>query len=62
MIIFKTIADRPRDWGDVESVVIKQQMIDWVYIYDTLETITEYQDISPQLAELRRLQDEFYRK
>lgn len=32
LIILKTIAGRARDWGDLESVLIKQRRLDWEYI------------------------------
>ena len=62
LIIFKTVAARPRDWIDVESVIIRQNTLDWDYIEETLTGLDAYEDMSLRLASLRGLKDRFFLK
>lgn len=33
LLVLKAFADRPRDWADIESVVVRQQgRLDWTYV------------------------------
>ncbi len=60
LIIMKTVAGRPRDWIDVESVVIRQKHLDWNYILSTIESLDAYEDMSIRLEKLNVLKSQFY--
>ena len=55
LIALKTVAGRGQDFVDIESVVIKQDSIDWTYIYDYLQQVMEYEDISANIEQLGRI-------
>lgn len=61
LIIFKTVAGCPRDWGDIDSVVIKQSRLDWSYIFQTLQAYAAYEDLTSRLAMLESIKAENYR-
>jgi hypothetical protein len=59
LIVLKAFADRPRDWEDVESVVIRQKTLDWDYIESQIEPLAEAKEsphIIERLSGLRRQQ------
>ena len=58
----KTIAARPRDWLDVESVIIRQSALDWDYITVTLKSLDAYEDTSVRRENLQSLKSRFYQK
>lgn len=62
LVIMKTVAARPRDWIDVESVIIRQNCLDWAYILSTLHNLSEYQDLSAEIENLTSLRSQFYQK
>lgn len=62
LIIMKTVAARARDWIDVESVVIKQDNLDWDYIETSLASLDAYEDMNTRIDQLLRLKETFYRK
>lgn len=62
LIIMKTIAARARDWIDIESVIIRQGKLDWDYIITTLESITDNDDLSSKIVNLKSLKSQFYQK
>lgn len=62
LIAFKTFAGRLQDYAYIETVIIKQNDLDWEYIYRWLAQAAEYQDISENLAFLQRLKAEYYRQ
>lgn len=62
LIIMKTIAGRARDWIDVESVIIRQDKLDWGYIFTTLESISDNDDLLSKIEDLKSLKSQFYRK
>lgn len=62
LIIMKTIAARPRDWLDVESVIIRQSALDWDYITVTLKSLDAYEDTSVRRENLQSLKSRFYQK
>ena len=62
LIIMKTVAARPQDWMDIESVIIRQDHLDWPYIECTLEGLTAYEDMTDRLNRLANLKSVFYRK
>ncbi len=62
LIIMKTVAARDRDWIDVESVIIRQRKLDWVYIFSTLQGLTDDDEIPPKIEHLKLLKSRFYKK
>jgi hypothetical protein len=57
LIVSKAFADRKRDWLDIESVIIKQESLDWIYINAQLAPLVklkEQPEILTKLAELRK--------
>lgn len=62
LVIMKTVAARPRDWIDVESVIIRQNNLDWDYILSTLDGLSAYEDLSAKLENLSTLRSQFYQK
>ena len=61
LIAFKIVAGRPQDMADLESVIIKQSELDWAYIWQYLEQVNEYQDISVRISNLKLLKEQYYR-
>ena len=42
LIVLKAFADRPRDWGDVETIISRQQAhLDWKYVFLQLEPLCQ---------------------
>lgn len=60
LIVMKVVAARPRDWLDVESVIIRQSSLDWDYIMASLKALEPYEDISSPLENLNTLRSRFY--
>ncbi len=58
LIVMKAFAARPKDWVDVEGIVIRQgEAIDWNYIEHHLQplvTVKEEPEILEHLARIRR--------
>ena len=50
LIVFKTFADRPKDWLDIEGVIIRQPGIDWPYVRAQLAPLAELKD-APELVD-----------
>jgi hypothetical protein len=61
LIVMKAFASRPRDWIDVEGIIVRQTgRLDWAYIDDQLRPLAELKD--PQiLSELSQRRLEFER-
>ncbi len=56
LIVLKAFADRPRDWGDVETILTRQQAhLDWKYIFEQLEPLCQIRGGTEVLDHLRRL-------
>jgi hypothetical protein len=62
LIIFKSVAARPQDWLDVESVIVKQAFLDWEYIFASLEALDAYEDMALRLKQLDELKTTHYQK
>jgi Nucleotidyl transferase AbiEii toxin, Type IV TA system len=62
LIVLKAFADRPRDWVDVDGIIIRQTgTIDWSYVRTHLAPLAELkekQEIIDQLEARRRELDE----
>jgi hypothetical protein len=57
LIVFKAFADRPKDWNDIDGILVRQsERLDWSYIHDQLDPLValkEAPDILVRLAALR---------
>ena len=57
LVIYKAFADRPRDWGDIEGVILRQQgHLDWDYVYEQLTplvTLKAQPEILEKLGNLK---------
>ena len=53
LIVLKSFADRPKDWVDIEGIIIRQaEHLDWPYVREQLAPLAELKE-SPEI--LRRL-------
>jgi len=56
LIVLKAFAARPRDWTDVEGVIVRQsEDLDWPYIRDQLVPLLELKDAPELWDELQRV-------
>jgi hypothetical protein len=56
LIVLKAFANRPRDWGDVETIIARQQArLDWNYIFDQLEPLCQVKEAPEIIERVRRL-------
>ncbi len=55
LIALKTVAGRGQDFVDIETVMIKQDAIDWEYIENYLDQVMEYEDISAKRERLEQI-------
>lgn len=62
LIILKAFAARPRDWNDIETVLIKQDLLDWKYINEQLTPLADLHHQIDVLGELEKRRGEFYQK
>lgn len=58
LVVLKAFADRPRDWADLDGVVVRQgDQLDWPYIVAQLEPLCQLKEapeILTRLDEVRR--------
>ncbi len=58
LIILKSFADRPRDWADVETIIIRQQgNLDWEYIFQQLQPLSQIKESSEIIEHLKQLKE-----
>lgn len=62
LVIYKAVAARPRDWIDVESVIVKQPRLDWKYIIGSLNSLSAYEEMELRIEKVEQLRTQFYRK
>jgi hypothetical protein len=56
LVVLKAFANRPRDWADVETIIIRQQArLDWQYVFDQLEPLSQVKDAPEIVDRLRQL-------
>lgn len=62
LIVLKAFAGRPKDWLDVEGVIVRQTgKLDWRYICDQLAPLAELKEEPEIMDELARRRVEFER-
>lgn len=58
LVIFKAFADRPRDWADVETILIRQQgKLNWTYILEQLQPLSRLKENPEIVSHLLRLRE-----
>jgi hypothetical protein len=57
LIVLKAFADRPRDWNDIQGIVVRQRIIDWDYVDLQLRPLAEAKESPHILERLLRLQE-----
>ena len=56
LVVFKAFADRPRDWIDVEGILIRQSnRLDWDYITTHLQPLAKLKEAPEILTRLQQL-------
>jgi hypothetical protein len=56
LIVLKAFADRPKDWIDIEGVIVRQSpRLDWPYVRAQLAPLAELKDAPELLDQLERL-------
>jgi hypothetical protein len=56
LIVLKAFAGRPRDWGDVETIIARQQAnLDWDYVFDQLEPLCQIKEAPEIVDRVRQL-------
>ncbi len=56
LVILKTFAGRPRDWIDLESVLVRQRrFLDWRLVVDELKPLLELRETPENLDTLQQL-------
>ena len=49
--MFKAFADRPKDWVDVEGIIVRQQgRLDWTYVRSQLAPLVELKE-APEILD-----------
>ena len=62
LIVFKSFADRARDWADVEMIIIRQQgNLDWPYIFRQLTPLCEVKEAPEIVQRLEKMRADFER-
>jgi hypothetical protein len=60
LIVLKAFAARPKDWLDVEGIIIRQAgKLDWTHIFRQLQPLVELKDAPEILEQLRIRRVEF---
>jgi len=58
LVVFKSFADRPRDWADVETVLLRQQdRLNWTYILEQLQPLCQSKEAPEIIGRLLQLRD-----
>jgi len=58
LVVLKSFADRPRDWADVETIVVRQQeRLDWRYILEQLRPLCQIKEAPEIIERLRHLRN-----
>lgn len=57
LIVLKAFADRTRDWADIETIIIKQEKLEWNYIYAQLTPLVKLKEEPEILQKLEKLKN-----
>lgn len=62
LIVLKAFADRPKDWVDVDGILIRQSgRLDWVYVHAALAPLAELKEAPEIMARLAKRRAELDR-
>jgi hypothetical protein len=53
LVVLKAFADRPRDWDDIEGVILRQRNLDWDYIESQIRPLADAKE-SPEIVDRLR--------
>lgn len=56
LIVMKAFAGRDNDWGDVKSIIARQESLNWKLIYSELEPLCELKGAPELVTRLKTLQ------
>jgi hypothetical protein len=59
LIVHKVFAGRPKDWMDVEGIIVRNRALDWALIETELSPLLEIRDDSTSMLQLNRLKLKF---
>lgn len=62
LIVHKAFAARPKDWLDIEGILIRQSVLDWRYIEDQLRPLLELKEEPEHWNTLCELEGKFHRR
>jgi hypothetical protein len=58
LLVLKAFADRPKDWMDIEGIVIRQSpRLDWSYVVEQLAPLAELKEDATLLSRLERMRE-----
>ncbi len=58
LIVLKAFANRPRDWADVETIIVRQQgRLDWAYVLEQLQPLCQVKEAPEIVDHLQQLRD-----
>ena len=58
LLVLKAFADRPKDWLDIEGILIRQaDHLDWRYVRAQLEPLAELKDAPELVDKLERMRE-----
>lgn len=58
LIVLKAFADRPKDWMDIEGIIVRQSpRLDWSYMRAQLAPLAELKEAPELLSRLERARD-----
>jgi hypothetical protein len=62
LVVFKAFADRPKDWMDIEGIVVRQSYgLDWSYVETQLAPLAELKEAPDLLVRLARTRERLER-
>ncbi len=62
LIVLKAFADRPKDWLDIEGIIIRQlERLDWSYVREQLAPLAELKEAPELVGKLERRRAELER-
>jgi hypothetical protein len=56
LVVLKAFADRPRDWEDVQGIIVRQESLDWDYVESQIQPLADAKEsphILDRLSQLR---------
>jgi hypothetical protein len=57
LIIYKTFAARPKDWLDIEGIILRQKALDWNYIEEQLIPLLDLKEEPEHFERLKKIRN-----